>query len=248
MNPLKGLGLRSLPLMNHALALTRPSSAMFRGTRLYLDRYDAVITPAVARNDYEIADLEIADRYATNRTMVDVGANIGVYSATVAAAKVYAFEPSPRAFKLLQKNTNHLRHVNVFNTAVSDYHGTANLWLNDYNHGDNRLHGDTGVTVPVTTLDSVIGEPIDFMKIDTQGSEVAVLRGARGLIERSPDLVMLIEYWPHGLEMAGSSSADLLGLLDDLGFEYDHVGTPMQDCTEENHVGTNILCIRKRAS
>jgi hypothetical protein len=78
--------------------------------------------------------------------------------------------------------------------------------------------------VPVRTLSSVLSEGSDarrvsFIKIDTQGSEVAVLEGVRRWLETAPrPPVLSVECWPYGLRKAGSSIDELFERLEELGY------------------------------
>jgi hypothetical protein len=76
------------------------------------------------------------------------------------------------------------------------------------------------VPVRAVALDALtaIRPPVDAMKIDVQGSEEAVLRGAAGLIGASPDLLLVLEYAPAELRAFGSDDRQLLDFYRSLGF------------------------------
>ena len=65
-------------------------------------------------------------------------------------------------------------------------------------------------------MDELVEGPVRFLKIDTQGSEWLALQGARRLLEASPDLGLLIEFWPYALR--GARPEQLVALLFELGF------------------------------
>lgn len=92
------------------------------------------------------------------------------------------------------------------------------------NTGDNRIvittdarSGD--IFVEATTLDHLFpDERIDLIKIDVQGFELHTLEGAREILQRREDIILLLEYWPYGLYQSGSSASRLFAFLDDNGF------------------------------
>jgi FkbM family methyltransferase len=173
--------------------------------------------------------------------VVDVGAHIGYYTLLAASCvgaqgRVWAFEPAPDNYRLLARNVrqNHLeRFVRTENCAVSDRAGETPLYLSATNYGDHRIfasdHDDDALfnqgqerrrmTVPTVSLDGYLAEraagPIDVIKLDVQGAELNVLRGMRDTLRANPNVVLFLEYWPHGLQSAGGRPQQLLELLTD---------------------------------
>ncbi|AXK81208.1 FkbM family methyltransferase [Pseudolabrys taiwanensis] len=126
-------------------------------------------------------------------TAIDVGANLGLYTRTLAglAARVHAFEPSPDMATMLRRTS--ARNVTIHEVALSDGEGNAALRIP--RAGDHLTHGlaslepgavggqDVVVTdVSRKRLDSMIDEPVNFVKVDVEGHELNVLRGATALI------------------------------------------------------------------
>jgi FkbM family methyltransferase len=161
---------------------------------------------------------------------IDCGANLGWYSVIAGAlgAEVVAFEPMPANAALLRENVTRNRlgdRVEVHEVALGSGEGAGVLRLSVDNQGDHRLIpcGVTvevsrreEVTVKVRALDDVVsGRLPTLIKLDTQGSEVAILRGGRRTWSR-PDVVIVLEFWPYGLQRCGASAKDLLTLLGDL--------------------------------
>ena len=149
---------------------------------------------------------------------VDVGAHIGYYSVLASGlvgprGRVFAFEPDPMNHAKLEDNTMPLGNVVAIHRAVSDFVGLANLHLSDSNSGDHRLFAVEGrrtEKVSVTSLDVWFPmQKINFLKIDVQGVEMSVLRGAEKLIARSPGLVGIVEFTPWLLRMAGVRPIEL---------------------------------------
>lgn len=130
-----------------------------------------------------------------NGTVVDAGANVGNHSIFLAAlrgATVWAFEPDSRLAQSLIESAriNGVSpKVRVLQSALGDHPGQAYLVNDDVsNLGGQRVTFDPragGVVTEVVTLDSTLEhEHIDALKIDVEGSEVAVLQGGLSMIER----------------------------------------------------------------
>lgn len=132
-------------------------------------------------------------------TVVDVGANIGVFTIQQGArgAKVYAFEPNPNCYRRLARNVNAnflADRVRLFPSALGDMHGTVKLFVEDGGTTGGFVvpaeapGTDQAPTVAITTLDRMVDAlqlpPIDLLKIDTEGSEVAVLTGAQQTLRK----------------------------------------------------------------
>jgi FkbM family methyltransferase len=142
-------------------------------------------------------------------TVVDVGANVGWYVLDIHRylpdAEIYAVEPHPRTFELLRDNTRGIR-VHMFNIGLGDRTEDGTLW--DFADDSPMKHGEPiayfastlkGVidelhrqnaqafTVPMTTLDRFAEAEdisiIDLLKIDTEGTEIDVLKGAKNLLK-----------------------------------------------------------------
>lgn len=125
-------------------------------------------------------------------TVIDCGANLGFYtllaSVTVGPlGRVFSFEPTPQIFARLlgHIDANQLTNVSAMPLALSDVNGEAHLWeMRSVNHGMNTLIDgyDDGVDLgvrPVARLDDTLpGIHADLVKVDVEGSELNLLRGA----------------------------------------------------------------------
>lgn len=149
------------------------------------------------------------DAVRDQHCVLDVGANIGIWSILAAArmrrgSRVIAVEPSPGSFEILRDcarvNDAPARIVPV-HAALSDRPGTALLHLDQPTAPTNRLTrvGD-GATVPVRvmTVDGLCAEEglrPGAIKMDVEGWELLVLGGARATLDRDRPLVVLELHW-----------------------------------------------------
>lgn len=128
--------------------------------------------------------------------VVDIGAYTGIYSiyASLAGATAYAFEPNQNVYNRLEENCE-LNNVRVlcYNVAISDTSGVRNFHTKNMkltSAGALSAEGDTQVTT--CCLDSYLYKTprVNAIKIDVEGHEANVLRGARTCIQRNKPLVI----------------------------------------------------------
>lgn len=188
------------------------------------------------RGQYEPVETEVVlARLKPGMAVIDVGANIGHYAMVAAAAvgpsgKVAAFEPDADNYAALLANLtlNGFANAGAEQLALGSAPGELTLYRDEANRGGHSLvranvQREAGASrVRVATLDdyaaeSLAGRKIDFIKIDVQGAEAAVLAGAAKTLARDgPDL--LIEFWPHGMRATGAEPMALVQELSNLGY------------------------------
>jgi FkbM family methyltransferase len=167
---------------------------------------------------------------------VDVGANVGVHTIRLARlvgpdGEVIAIEADPEVAQRTCRNVslNGLANVRVISAAASDQAGEMRLFRPspwDTNRGraslmhHRYLTGPT-TTVPVTTIDAICaGDPVALIKIDVEGHEAAVVRGAAETIAKhAPSIVF--EYAPELL--ADPVAQSPFGWLAERGYRFLHV-------------------------
>jgi len=139
-----------------------------------------------------------------NGIFIDIGAHAGLWTLKLANfyKKVICFEPNPYAFKVLCKNIklNNLKNVKAENIALSDKKGKIKLYLYKFlSHSSIfEIHPITNeksrgfIEVYAIPLDEYeINEKIGLIKIDTEGSEINIIKGAiRKIKENKPKLVI----------------------------------------------------------
>jgi FkbM family methyltransferase len=154
-------------------------------------------------------------------TIVEVGANIGALTVPLArkagkAGRVIAFEPQGRIFEVLQENLglNELVNVRAEPCAVGSHRRVSGYTLPDYSKPGNFGAVEMGRgdrIVPVTTIDALELKQLRMLKIDVEGMEAEVLRGARETIKRCWPLLYVEN---DRLE----KSAELISLVFELGY------------------------------
>jgi len=169
----------------------------------------------------------LAARHATDRkwTVFDVGAFRGRWSLALLkhrpGSRVFAFEPTDASRKILRNTL--VDRVEIVPKAVSDHIGEAAFVVHgqagEVNmDGVNRLSVDgVGETVPVTTLDAFSAERdldhLDVVKIDAEGHDLAVLRGAQALLRAGRIAYVQFEYNHHWLQTR-SQLRDVFALVE----------------------------------
>lgn len=140
--------------------------------------------------------------------VIDVGANYGMYTLGVAKrlgprGRVIAFEPDARSLVLLEQNVrlNHFeRQVNCVGACVGDHDGTTDFFAAidpsfSGIHDTGRSETSSHLTLPIRTLDSILAElgatQVSLVKIDVEGAEWEVLRGAQQTLANSDPVIML---------------------------------------------------------
>jgi FkbM family methyltransferase len=184
-------------------------------------------------------------------TVVDIGSNIGYFSLLAAKlagkqGKVYAFEPEPRNFKFLCKNIelNNYSQIAPFQKAVSNKKSTVKLYIcNDTDTGAHTLreqhnseyfNGTAGkfVEVDTLTLDDFFKDskqPINAIKMDAEGSEMAALMGMDRILKENKNIKIMTEFFPYAIKEMGHSPEEFIKKLLDHGFSIlliDELRTP----------------------
>jgi FkbM family methyltransferase len=173
----------------------------------------------------------------TKLHVVDVGANIGNWSESMISAmrqagrlddlRLDAFEPSTHTFTLLSQRVR-IRQAHLYQVALSDRTGSSILYVTGLGAGTNSLHAPAVSTtttsfeqVDIATLDEVVDrgglDKIALLKVDTEGHDLAVLRGAEKLFMDHRILVVQFEY-NHRWVLSRSFLWDAFELLQPKGY------------------------------
>jgi FkbM family methyltransferase len=223
-------------LANQVLLLLIPKTITIPEGTLSLNPNDPVISGALALGVYETFEMELfRDILTEGMTVLDIGANIGIYSVIAAkhvgqTGKVLACEPEPVNFSILKHNIeqNGFTNVVAYDRAIADKEGTMELHLSKTNKGHHSLVGGDSndfssfISVPVITGDMLLAEAhiekIDVMKIDIEGAEPLALAGLEKTLELF-DLTLFFEFSPKTIQDSGFEPEHLLVSLNEKGFE-----------------------------
>lgn len=194
--------------------IVQPSDSLFENYSIYRSR--------VFEAFHEVQDDDI---------VIDVGAHVGIF--TMKAARkarnglVVAVEPYVPNYKLLVYNidSNKIKNVLGVNSALSDCAGTAKLYIDTQSVGHTIDRKKTRVSYmskryaecSTQTLDELVDRlklpKVDFIKINVEGSELNVLKGAVRTLERNNSfLVIAADHYPREIE-------EVSKYLQELGYE-----------------------------
>jgi FkbM family methyltransferase len=248
-----------------------PPHVEIDGHRLFVDPGDSL---SLVKNVgiYEPFETKLLQQHIrSGDTVLDIGANIGYYSLIFArsvgpAGKIYAFEPDPLNFQLLEKNIeiNEYSIIVVIRQAVSDENGTLKLFLCEDNRGDHRIYDshDNREFIEIESVridDFVRDQKItpDFIKMDIQGAEGKAVTGMMEILKANKKIKIATEFWPKGLRRCGMEPATYLKMLEELGYSFYDImekqeqirKTTIDQLLETYDTGdedtfTNLLCIR----
>ena len=220
--------------------------------RLWIDLADHVIGVPILRDQYEPEVVQLAvSLVRPGDVAVDVGAHIGYFAVSLAQAVgptgiVHAFEPLDRNADLLERSiveSGYADRLRLVRAAVSDRAGDATLRFarETLNTGgaflsDAATEHDEGLTtarVRTVTLDGAdLRRPVRLIKMDVEGAEPMVVRGARSLLAADRPY-LLSEIHPEQLaRVSGATPSALLDELAACGYRAHRV--------EDGRIGTEL--------
>ena len=200
--------------------------------------------------------------------VMDLGANIGIHSLLSAKyvgehGAVHAFEPTPRTFEQLRANVelNGFTCVQLNQLAVADKSGTSTFYL--YSQcGMNSMRRQDWVGKPLeqivvetVSLDEYVQaknlQRVDLLKIDVEGAELLVLKGARSLLCRQNPPVVVCEFTNKTTRNFGYQAISLRNFLESLGYHLSRwnseSGCLVPEPRSSNYkIYANLVCIKRR--
>ena len=138
----------------------------------------------------------------------DVGANIGQsalkFRIAFPKAKIYCFEPIGKTFEMLKENTKEYANLTYHQIALGSREGEAEMYLTEQSNASSLIRPDTVIGREVVALRTIDGfasdnkiERIDILKIDAEGFDLEVLKGARNMLSSRQIAFVLTEVGFH---------------------------------------------------
>jgi FkbM family methyltransferase len=227
------------------------------GLRLVITPGEEVSRAVFVSGVYEPASTAVLRRLILRgTTFIDVGANIGIYTLLASrwvgdTGHVYSFEPSSRELAVLRRNVelNRLTNVTVIQAAVHDHAGSATLHVAGGKHrGQNTLapsfayeivEQEDEEQVSLVVLDELwktgqVPRP-DVIKIDAEGAELHILRGAAELLRETGPAV-LFEANERLLRASGASIEELARFICNLNYSVYRLDDDTGDLIPVSHM------------
>jgi FkbM family methyltransferase len=166
---------------------------------------ESIVTQIMTKNEYPL--LPFLQNHSG--AVLDIGANIGcaslLFSVYYPLATIYAFEPSPSSFQFLQSNMKQFPNVHPFNYGLDSKDGSARLYSGQgasvtNSLGTSVLNSSEFETAELRRLSAfILDNDLDrilLIKIDTEGSEVPILKDIEHLLDRVESV--MLEYHSEG--------------------------------------------------
>jgi FkbM family methyltransferase len=192
---------------------------------------DAIGKHIITDGFYEAPTLEcikfsVLEKLKYRRTCLDIGANIGNHSLFFSYLfdDIISFEPNPRAFLLLQANAMLNKNIKPVNLGLSSTPGKslASIGLHNIGGASLNIKRDNSIDVEfeLNTLDNFVFQNsiknIDFIKIDVEGHEIEVLKGAQTVLDQYKPCIA-IEILKSDIK---NGKSKILDLLKENGYKY----------------------------
>lgn len=200
-----------------------------KGYKFLADNPDGYFTNTYENENFSYVLNEIKNK--PDSIIYDLGANIGYFSLLCSAAsdkaKIFCFEPIPDNMSILCHHllVNHIKNVFPVNMAISDHFGLVDFSADNISHSytykqtsEHYGNREVNIKVGVISLDILINElqfsKPDIIKIDVEGAEYDVLKGAIEVIKIYKPKILLSTHEAHikGIEKK------CLGFLDDINY------------------------------
>lgn len=205
---------------------------------MWIDLNDRFVSAGCLNNDWEPSESHyVASKLKSGDVVLDIGANIGWFSLLAAkcigdSGVVHAFEPRTSTASMFSRTINDNKlgdKIKLWELALSDNPGESFLiWDDDEQNpghsflSDNKLAPafDEGCKVHCARLDDILPNVApDFIKLDVEGAEPKVIKGAVAALSRKFPPI-LSELYPEQLEtVSGITAAEYIAMLSEFGYQ-----------------------------
>jgi FkbM family methyltransferase len=214
------------------------------GFKMYVDSRDISIAPHLILDGVweEWTEAVLRQLVAPGMQVLEAGANVGYFTLVMARAagpsgQIHSFECDPGLAMLARDNIeiNGLhRTARVVEKALGERPGRVTFYGTDRHRGGGSIvqgleqipHNPTDqrsvLDVEMTSIDAYVqetGVQLDVLKLDAEGAEPAILRGAAALLASTRPLTIVMEFFPRFVREAGDDPAALLRSLQERRFE-----------------------------
>ena len=184
------------------------------------------------KDQFELHNLQLATQQVTNITCaIDVGAHYGSWTRFFSRMfkTVYAFEPHPKIFECLERNTEMMDNVIAVNSAIGDKEDKQRLvdGMRKRSSGMSYLTTDGGPkNVSIKTIDSYNLKNVGLIKVDVEGYEYFALRGAEETMLRCKPIIHFEDKWGERFGVKKEATVKYLqGLGATVLDTYDHASS-----------------------
>ncbi len=193
-----------------------------KGRVLYCYQGHNIIAPTDASHVFReiFFDGVYEKRFKPSGVVVDIGAFVGMFAIKVASytKEVIAIEPFPEIFEMLKSNCANIPNIKLVNKAISSDTGMVRLYLARSAYGNSITNETkTYVEVEAITLDDLLDKPVDFIKIDTEGAELDILKGATRTLSYPGTKLAIAAY--HRLANGEPELPCIVSYLEEKGYE-----------------------------
>ncbi len=211
------------------------------GHHMFIDPHDRTVGSHLIAHGYweQWIHSVVESLVSEGDRIVEVGSNFGYYTISMAVkagptGHVTAFEGNPRLCRLIGRTmefNGYKDRVTIVNKAATDAAGPIFFSISRTNSGGGHAAAYPGwsppdmeqIEVEGVRLDDAIEGQVDFLRMDAEGSEPMILRGAERLLS-NPDITVVMEW--DVFQMSGRTSVpDLVAWLADLGFSFWRIET-----------------------
>jgi FkbM family methyltransferase len=217
-----------------------PSKFIIRdiqGSKMYLNLNDYGLSKQLFLNGIREPECTKIMKKILKKGMViaEIGANVGYYALLEASiigekGKIYAIEPFPSNYNLLQKNielNSYDTIIEPYNLAISNNSGKEKLYINSKHNLCNMLEKESNECVEVSTekFDNFIKNKQlpDLIRMDIEGFEYFVLEGMKKTMKKCNSCKMFIELHLYQMDEKGLDYKKPIKTILDLGFKPTHI-------------------------